>query len=343
MSQPGLLVETLRAPFGPGPGLDQISFQVEPGERLALVGASGAGKTTLLKAVAGLGPGTADRIVVAGQEVGGLPAERRGVVYLHQTPLLFPHLTVAENVAFPLRVRGRRGLEVHRAVREVMGAMQLDGLETRRPPTLSGGQRHRAALARAMVARPPVLLLDEPFASLDPMLRDEVREAVRVAQEASRPALVLVTHDLDEAGTMADRIGVLLHGRLAQVGPPGELFARPTSLAVARFLGLPNSMPGTISGDGRFASPMGVLPLRTALPPGPGTAVFPTSAVRITMDGPVPGRLMELRHRVQQTTAMVEVGGVRLEVSLNAGHALPPGTEVRLALSPEAISVFPSP
>lgn len=339
----GLLVDGLRAPFGAAPGLTQISFEVASGERLALVGASGAGKTTLLKTVAGLGPGAAERISVAGREVGALPAERRGIVYLQQTPLLFPHLTVAENVAFPLRVRGMRGPAVDGPVREVLRAMQLDGLEARRPRTLSGGQRHRAALARAIVARPPVLLLDEPFASLDPVLRSEVREAVRAAQAAYRPALVLVTHDLDEAGAMADRIGVLLHGRLAQVGPPGELFTRPASLAVARFLGLPNSVPGTISGDGRFACPLGVMSPRTALAPGAGVAVFSTSAVRIAADGAVIARLVELVHRVQQTTAVVEVARVRLEVSLNGARELSPGAEVRLVLSPEAISVFPSP
>lgn len=343
MSGSGLLVDGLRAPFGMAPGLDQISFEVARGERLALVGSSGAGKTTLLKAVAGLGPGCAERILVGGREVGALPAEQRGVVYLHQTPLLFPHLSVGENVAFPLRVRGRRGPELEAAVRDVMRAMQLDNFALRRPQTLSGGQRHRAALARAIVARPPVLLLDEPFASLDPVLRSEVRDAVRVAQEAYQPALVVVTHDLDEAGTIADRIGVLLDGRLAQVGPPGELFTRPASLAVARFLGLPNSVTGTLSGDGRFVSPLGPLSFRVSAGSGRGIAVFSTSAVRIAPDGTVAARLVELRHRVQQTTAVVELGGVRLEVSLNGVENPLPGEEVRLSISPEIISVFPSP
>lgn len=343
MTGGGLLVDRLRAPFGTAPGLEDISFEVAPGERLALVGASGAGKTTLLRAVAGLGPGTAARIEVEGREVGALPAERRGAVYLHQTPLLFPHLTVAENVAFPLRIRHMHGSTVGAAVREVMEALQLGGLADRATQTLSGGQRHRTALARAIVARPPVLLLDEPFASLDPALRHDVREAVRVVQRAYSPALVLVTHDLDEAGTMADRIGVLLQGRLAQVAPPRELFRRPATLAIARFLRLPNSVPGTIGEDGSFHSALGPVPMHGAGAPGPGIAFFPPDAVRITPDGAVTARVLELRFRVQQTSAVVEVRDVRLEVPLDGLRDLAEGTEVRLTVSAEAISVFPAP
>ncbi|MEP6688793.1 MAG: ABC transporter ATP-binding protein, partial [Gemmatimonadales bacterium] len=336
----GLVVDRLRAPFGAASGLEEITFDVAPGERLALVGAPGAGKTTLLRAIAGLGPGSAARLLVGGREVGALPPERRGVVYLHQTPLLFPHLTVAENIAFPLRVRGARGADVEPAVDEVMHALRLDGLGKRRVQTLSGGQRHRAALARAIVARPPVLLLDEPFASLDPALRHEVREAVRVAQASYRPAMVLVTHDLDEAGTLADRIGLLLDGRLAQVGSPGELFTCPATLAVARFLGWTNSVPGTITGDGHFASPLGLLPLRAALGPGPGVAVFATSALRIAANGTLAARLVELRHRVHYTSALVALGALTLEVALDGERPPSAGEEVRLALSPEAVSVF---
>lgn len=341
MTRGGLLVERLRAPFGTAPGLDDISFSVSPGERLALVGSSGAGKTTLLRAVAGLGPGTAARIEVAGNEVGGLPAERRGVVYLHQTPLLFPHLTVAENVAFPLRVRRVAPAQVATAVRQVLDALQLGGLGQRRTQALSGGQRHRAALARAIVARPPVLLLDEPFASLDPALRHEVREAVRVVQEAYRPALVLVTHDLDEAGAVADRIGVLLDGRLVQVAPPRELFRRPASAAVARFLRLPNLVPGTVRGDGCFDSVLGPLPLGPGAEVGPALAFFGADAVRIAERGAISGRIVELRYRVQQTTAVVAVGDVRLEATLDGAGEPAAGAEVRLTLSSEAVSVFP--
>ncbi|MBA3658787.1 MAG: ABC transporter ATP-binding protein [Gemmatimonadales bacterium] len=340
-SEAGLVVRGLRAPFGTGPGLEEISLDVAPDERLALVGASGAGKTTLLRAIAGLGPGRAERLLVGGREIGSLPPERRGIVYLHQTPLLFPHLSVAENIAFPLTVRGRRGAEAAVAVREVMQALRIDGLEHRRVQTLSGGQRHRAALARAIVARPAVLLLDEPFASLDPALREEVREAVRAAQAAYRPALVIVTHDLDEAGTLADRIGVLLGGRLAQAGTPAELFTRPGTLAVARFLGLANEVAGVVTSDGSFASPIGVLPVRTDLAPGPGIAVFASGAIRIADDGAIAARVLELRHRVQQTTAVVAIGETRMEVALDAGRSVAVGQEVRLALSREGVSVYP--
>ncbi|HUR93369.1 MAG TPA: ABC transporter ATP-binding protein [Gemmatimonadales bacterium] len=341
MTDGGLLVRGLRVPFGAAPGLENITFAVAPGERLALVGASGAGKTSLLRAVAGLGPGRADELRVDGRDIATMPPERRGIVYLHQTPLLFPHLSVAENIAFPLRVRRAGAAEVAGAVREVMHALRLDGLAERRVQALSGGQRHRAALARAIVARPPVLLLDEPFASLDPVLRHEVREAVRAAQASYRPAVVLVTHDLDEAGTLADRIGVLLGGRLAQVGPPGEIFASPRTLAVARFLGLSNEVPGTITADGRFTSPLGVLPLRTPLPPGPGIAVFATRALRLDGGGTLAARMVELRHRVQQTTVIVALGDLGLEAAVHEAVPAAPGGEVRLSLSGEEVSVFP--
>ncbi|MBA3554884.1 MAG: hypothetical protein H0W29_09040 [Gemmatimonadales bacterium] len=188
-----------------------------------------------------------------------------------------------------------------------------------------------------------MLLLDEPFASLDPVLRHEVREAVRVVQEGYRPALVLVTHDLDEAGTLADRIGVLLDGRLAQVAPPRDLFTRPTSLAVARFLRLPNSVPGTIRPDGSFESVLGVLPVQDPAAPGPGIAFFPADAVRIAAHGAVAACVVELRYRVQQTTAVVALGDVRLEVPLDGGRELSPGVEVRLTVLPGAVSVFPAP
>jgi ABC-type Fe3+/spermidine/putrescine transport system ATPase subunit len=338
----GLLVDRLRAPFGDAPGLEDISFEVAPGERLVLVGTSGAGKTTLLRAVAGLGPGSAARIEVAGQEVGALPAERRGVVYLHQTPLLFPHLSVAENVAFPLRVRGVARAQIETAVGEVLDALRLGGMGERRPQALSGGQRHRAALARAIVARPPALLLDEPFASLDPELRHEVREAVRAAQEAYRPAMVLVTHDLDEAGALAERIGVLLEGRLAQVATPRELFRRPASLAVARFLRLPNVVPGTIRGDGFFDSVLGTWPIAAAVGSGPGVAVIPADALRLAAGGSLRATVVELRYRVQQTTAVVALGGVLLEVPLDGSRELSAGVEVGLTVSPESVSVFPA-
>ena len=336
-----LELQSLAAPFGPGPGLTDISFGVAAGERVVIVGGSGAGKTTLLRAIAGLGPATGGRIVIAGRDVSARAPERRDAVYLHQTPLLFPHLSASENVAFPLRVRGVSAAEVDRRVADALAAVKLEAVAGRAPRTLSGGQRHRVALARAVVARPSVLLLDVPFSALVPTLRDEVREALLVLQRTYRPAMVLVTHDLEEAGLLADRIGVLLDGRLAQLAPPPVLFDRPASLAVARFLGIPNLVRGDIR-DGWFVSGLGRLPVTSAtLPEGPAVVVLGTDGVAISAGGPR-GRVVAIQHRPRDTTAIVQLDSMRLEVRVDAGNAPLVGAELPLEIRPRSpVTILP--
>ena len=341
MSAAGLRVEGLSAPFGGGPGLEGISLDVGSGERLAVVGASGAGKTTLLRAVAGLAPLSGGRVEIGGREVTHLPPERRDAVYLHQTPLLFPHLSVGENVAFALRVRSAAEGEVRERVDALLRAVGLEGFGARMPRTLSGGQRHRVALARAMAARPRLLLLDEPLSSLDPALRQEVREAIVHVQEEQRPALVLVTHDLDEAGVMGHRVAVLLDRRLAQVAPPGELFARPASLAVARFLGIPNEVPGHVRADGAFQSPLGVLAPLAPMEPGPAVAVFHPDALRPVAAGGIPARITAVRHRAHGTTALVRTAsGIELEMDVARDAAPEVGAEVGIEVDSRRVLVY---
>ena len=338
-----LRVVDIGVAFGAGAGLSGVSFDVGAGERFVIVGASGAGKTTLLRAIAGLAPATG-RVEVAGRDVSALPSERRDAVYLHQTPVLFPHLSVFENVAFPLRVRQASEASVRGRVREVLAAVRLDGFESRAPRTLSGGQRHRVALARAVAARPAVLLLDEPLAALDPSLRGEVREAIVAAQREYRPALVLVTHDLDEAGLLADRVAVLVDRRIAQVAAPAELFARPASLAAARFLGVANEVAGRVRGDGAFESPLGVLPLegRGAMA-GPAVAVFRPDAVRRVTppEAGVAVRVVGHRHRAQRTSAVVALAGATLELPVDPLDIPPVGAELRVVVEPRLVTVFP--
>lgn len=341
MTAPGLRIADLAARFGDAPGLADVSLDVAAGERLAVVGTSGAGKTTLLRAVAGLAPVDAGRIEVAGRDVTALPPERRDAVYLHQTPLLFPHLSVGENVAFPLRVRGRTDGDVRRRTESLLRAVGLDGFAERRPSTLSGGQKHRVALARAIAAEPAVLLLDEPLSSLDPWLRQEVRDAVVAVQQETRPALVLVTHDLDEAGLMGHRVAVLLGGRVAQVAAPGELFARPASLAVARFLGIPNEVPGEVDARGVFRSALGAIPVGDATTPGPAVALFRPDALRIIPDGAVSMRVAGMRHRASGATVVLRVGSSTLEMAAGASHLAADG-EVRVAVDPSRVLVFPA-
>jgi putative spermidine/putrescine transport system ATP-binding protein len=220
----------------------------------------------------------------------------------------------------------------------------LAGFEDRMPRTLSGGQRHRVALARAIAARPALLLLDEPFAALDPSLRQEVREATLAAQREFRLSLVIVTHDLDEAGLLGDRVGVLLGRRLAQVASPAELFTRPASPEVARFLGMENRVEGVMGSDGIFRSVLGPVVLNSRSPaPGPAIAWFHSGTVRASASANGPARVIAVRHRVESATAVVEVGGVRLEVSMDTAAPPAPGGAARLAVDPCRLILFPAP
>lgn len=351
-----LVLEGLHIRFGNAPGIADLSLSVAAGERLAIVGPSGVGKTTLLRAIAGLAPVAAGRVSIAGRDVTTLPPERRDAVYLHQTPVLFAHLSVGENVAFPLRVRAQRGEAVQRRVREALAAVQLDGFEPRTPQSLSGGQRHRVALARAIAARPAAMLLDEPLAALDPSLRDDVRMAIAAAQADHGPAMVLVTHDLDDAGLLADRIAVLLGGRIAQVATPAALFAQPATLGVARFLGIFQELPGQVRDEGSIACALGRIPGRPEVPAGGRvTVVFRAESLHVgrRSDSPTarePGvraHVVGMRHRSRGATVLLRIQGepeARLVEASIGPHepAWQPGDEVRLALDPNGAIIFPA-
>lgn len=324
MKSPSLEVDALHAPFGTAPGLRDICFSLAPGERFAVVGPSGAGKSTLLRAIAGLAPVASGRIRIAGRDATGLPPERRGAVYLHQTPVLFPHLSVFENVAFALRLRRTPGGEVDARVHPLLEAVELAGYGDRMPSTLSGGQRHRIALARALAAEPDVLLLDEPLASLDPSLRHDVRAAILALQSEYGPAIVLVTHDLDEAALMGNRVAVLLDGTFAQLAPPEHLFASPASLSVARFLGFPNQVAGVLLEPSLFDCALGRMPLpRPACITGPAVAVFLPDALRLYASETGHARLLQTRVGSRSTTLIVEAHGLRLEGRAPQGDVRP--------------------
>jgi putative spermidine/putrescine transport system ATP-binding protein len=353
-----LEVVDVSAPFGHHPGLSEISFRVEPGGRFALVGASGAGKTTLLRAVSGSGSISAGQILVEGRDVTRLPPESRGPILLSQRPLLFPHLSVFENVAFPLRVRSEARDAIRGRVEEALSAVRLEGFGSRRPGSLSGGQAHRVALARAVVARPPVLLLDEPLTSLDPSLRDEVREAILGVQRDYGPALVLVTHDLEEAGRIADRVGVLQEGRLAQVGSPSAIYRQPETLQVARFLGLPNELRGALGSDGSLLLAGTAVPGEASssnFEEGPVILVFGADAGHVVPSGAggVQARVEAVHHQPQGAVATVVLGHgdaalgpglsgpARCEVSVDPNCPPTPGSRVEVVFHRDRMHVFP--
>lgn len=333
---PALRMHDVHIPFGDAPGLHAIRLELGAGECMAVIGASGAGKTTLLRAIAGLAPITAGRIEIAGRDVTATPVERRGAVYLHQSPVLFPHMDVTGNVAYPLRLRRMDGATIAAKVERALRGMRIETLARRSPGALSGGQRHRVALARALLADPPLLLLDEPLSALDPELRAEVRETVADVRDTRGRALLLVTHDLDDAMILGDRVCVLIDGRIAQVAPPAELLDRPATLEVARFVGVPNRIRGTAAA-GCFESPLG----RWAAPPGVEgacTAVFWPAALRLAPDG-IPARVLASRRLARETRLEVDAAGLRLEV--RSDDDLASGSVVSLEVRPHRIHYLP--
>ena len=227
-----------------------VSLDIEPGEIFALLGPSGSGKTTMLRLLAGFEQLDRGRLLIADEAVEHLPPARRGVGMLFQSYALFPHLSVAENVAFGLKVRGGEQGEIQKRVAEMLELVRLSGFEERRIAELSGGQQQRVALARALAPRPRVLLLDEPLSNLDPALREETRADLRRAVKQTGITTVLVTHEQEEAFELGERIGVLGGGRLEQVAAPAELYQDPASRFVASFVGRCSVLPGLVEARG---------------------------------------------------------------------------------------------
>lgn len=261
---PALEVAGLRKHFGDVPAVDGVDLHLAPGELLALVGPSGCGKSTLIRLITGLVTPDAGTVVLSGREVAGdhgsLPPEERRIGVVFQDHSLFPHLTVAENVAFGLL--DRPASQRRDRVREVLAMVDLPDHGARYPHELSGGERQRIGLARALAPEPDLILLDEPFASLDPNLRQRIRtETSRILREAKATAL-LVTHDQVEALAMGDRVAVMMDGRLQQVAEPDTVFSHPTSRFVATFLGEADFLPAEWDGD-LLATEVGTCPAPT--------------------------------------------------------------------------------
>jgi sulfate/thiosulfate transport system ATP-binding protein len=223
--------------FGSFLALDDISLGIPDGSLTAVLGPSGSGKSTLLRIVAGLERPDAGEVLLSGEDATGVAPQRRNVGFVFQHYAAFKHMTVRDNVAFALTIRKRPKREIRERVDELLELVQLQGFADRYPSRLSGGQRQRMALARALAARPRVLLLDEPFGALDARVRAELRDWLRRLHEEVHVTTVFVTHDQEEAMAVADRVAVLDHGRLEQVGAPAELYDAPASEFVLRFVG----------------------------------------------------------------------------------------------------------
>jgi putative spermidine/putrescine transport system ATP-binding protein len=239
-----LVLENLTKRFGPHTAVDGLSLGVDKGEFVSLLGPSGCGKTTTLQLIAGFVEPTSGAVRLEGRDLLAMKPSRRGLGIVFQSYALFPHMTVAENVAFGLEMQGVAAAERVRRVGETLELVGLTAFTGRFPRQLSGGQQQRVALARALVIRPQILLLDEPLSNLDAKLREEMQIELRQIQRTVGTTTVLVTHDQSEAMALSDRIVVMNHGRAEQVGPPHEAYERPATPFVASFLGKTNLLDG---------------------------------------------------------------------------------------------------
>lgn len=240
-------LENLTVRYGQAVAVDGVTLSIKPGEVVALLGPSGCGKTTLLRVIAGFVRQAAGRVRVDGAAIDHLPANQRNVGIVFQNYALFPHMTVAENVAYGLRARGQRGGAVNDPVRRMLDMVQLGVFRERLPRQLSGGQQQRVALARALVVEPSILLLDEPFAALDRNLRLDMQIEVKRLQRSLGLTTILVTHDQDEAMSVADRIAVMNKGRVEQFDTPVAIYDRPHTLFVNGFIGTTNLLGGRVA------------------------------------------------------------------------------------------------
>jgi putative spermidine/putrescine transport system ATP-binding protein len=311
--------------FGPVRAVDGVTFDIAEGEFFAMLGPSGSGKTTCLRLIAGFEQPNEGHIEIFGETAEGVPPYKRNVNTVFQDYALFPHLTVGENVAYGLRIKGVPKAEREAKARDALAMVKLAGYEERRPAQLSGGQRQRVALARALVNGPKVLLLDEPLGALDLKLREQMQEELKALQEKLGITFVFVTHDQGEALSMADRVAIFNEGKIVQVGSPSDIYERPSSRFVADFVGSSNVL------DPEFAARHGGAKKWTSLRPErigvftPDTKVPEGSAA-------TDGEIKMVSYQGSVTRFGVENGDVRMhaEVSADGAGNFKEGDSVRL-------------
>jgi ABC-type Fe3+/spermidine/putrescine transport system ATPase subunit len=350
-----IAVRGLEVAYGGTRVLHGIDLDFAPGSFTALLGSSGCGKTTLLRSLSGFVAVESGSIVVGGRDIAGLPPEKRGMAMVFQSYALWPHMTVLQNIGYGLKLRGKSKPEIAAKVGEMLGFLGLAGYEDRKVTALSGGQRQRVALGRALAIDPGILLLDEPLSNLDAKIRLTMRHEIRAIQQRLGLTAVHVTHDREEAMTMADRLVIMQAGRIAQVGTPEEVYDRPASAFVANFMGAENVLPLSIERGGAQASvaagdARATLAAETAatLPAGEALAYFRDDVASLgSLDAPasggdlvVPGTIAARAYPGGIYRYKVEAAGRQITVDDTGRHEL--GTKVGLRIPLQRLHIFPA-
>ncbi len=325
------------APDG-APVLRGVDLWVPAGTRASLVGPSGAGKTTLLRAVAGLTPLSEGIVRLGARDLATVPAHKRRIAVVFQEPRLLPHLSVEENVAFPLRAAGAGRTERRARARERLDEVGLGGLAGRATTGLSGGEQQRVALARALSADPDLLLLDEPLAAVNPNRREGLRRLIVRLQEERGLTTLLVTHDRAEAAELGESMALMLEGRIVQQGPPRELFERPASAAVARFVGMVNLLRGTVV-DGRIA--LGGAEIDAPGPDGAAALGIRPEHVVVDEGAAMVARVEEAVYAGAHVRLRLSAGDLRIEAHVPPAAAPPAGAQVGVDLPLERLWRLP--
>ena len=363
-------ISNVRRDYGAVVAVDDVSLDIGAGEFVSLLGPSGSGKTTLLMMLAGFEQPQTGSITIGGRDVTRVPPNKRDIAMVFQKYALFPHMTVAENIAFPLMMRNVDKAERDRKVVKALEMVKLAGYGTRKPAELSGGQQQRVALARAIVFDPPVILMDEPLGALDKKLRQHMQIELKQLQRRLGATVIYVTHDQEEALTMSDRVAVLNHGRLMQYGPPRELYDLPADAFVADFLGEMNFIDGVVDGVGgatcSVALPGGVVnapsvgglsngdKVRLAIRPefieirpsdaGPGTSSVAADSSGAGERTGISGAVSQIVFNGAIVVMVVELpDGTVITASMNAHTApdLPQGRSVTATWPTSAARLFP--
>jgi putative spermidine/putrescine transport system ATP-binding protein len=330
--------------YGQVVALDDVTLHVEPGELVALLGPSGSGKTTLLRSVAGLIIPEAGTVQIGGEDVTHVPTRRRPIGMVFQSYALFPNMSVAANIGFPLAARRRPREEIRARVRDLLALVGLEGMEDRYPNELSGGQQQRVALARALAPEPGVLLLDEPLSALDAVIRSGLRDEMRRIQQRLSITALYVTHDQSEAMAIADRIAVMADGRIVEVESPARIYEDPRERFTATFVGSRNALELPVGADGyvRWGTAFEV-----PAPPGANgraLAVFKPEDVELVEQGGVEGTVdvVVFNGATSRIHVAVREGLVAVDLPSRAAVGVESGRAVRLAVRTAGVRVFPA-